>query len=128
MANSNMFTRPASIEVSNSEQILEVEWADGHRSVYPLFGLRKNCPCVACRGGHSEMGQFEMKLFFMDPPERVEVLDLETVGNHALRISWSDGHNTGMYRWDLLRTMCPQSWNSEEENGDSDIGKDSGER
>jgi DUF971 family protein len=27
------------------------------------------------------------------------------VGNHALKISWNDGHNAGMYRWNLLREM-----------------------
>lgn len=101
--------KPASIEVSNSEQVLEITWADGHKSIYPLYGLRKNCPCVMCRGGHSEMGKYEMGLFFVEPAQHFEIKNIETIGNHALRISWSDGHNTGMYRWDLLRAMCPQS-------------------
>jgi DUF971 family protein len=114
MANNNMpegdAIKPVSIEVSNSEQVLEINWADGHRSDYPLFGLRKNCPCVMCRGGHSEMGTYEMGLFFLEPERRFEIKDIETVGNHALKITWDDGHNTGMYRWDLLRAMCPQSY------------------
>ncbi|MFV1884997.1 MAG: gamma-butyrobetaine hydroxylase-like domain-containing protein [Balneola sp.] len=37
-------TTPNGIEVSNREQVLEISWSDGHKSVYPLFGLRKNCP------------------------------------------------------------------------------------
>lgn len=106
---------PVSVEVANEDQILEVKWADGHRSIYPLYGLRKNCPCVVCRGGHSEMGRFEMKLFFVDPPSKVRITSLESVGNHALRISWDDGHNTGMYRWDLLRAMCPETWSEARE-------------
>jgi len=28
------------------------------------------------------------------------------VGNHALKIHWDDGHTTGMYRWELLRSLC----------------------
>ncbi|MEX0593695.1 MAG: DUF971 domain-containing protein [Balneolaceae bacterium] len=98
---------PESVEVRHDEQVLEIRWADGHRSIYPLFGLRKNCPCVMCRGGHSKMGTYEMKLFFVDPPQRMEVRSVETVGNHALKIEWGDGHSTGMYRWELLRAMCP---------------------
>ncbi|MEX2574338.1 MAG: DUF971 domain-containing protein [Balneolaceae bacterium] len=102
--------KPESIEISNREQILELTWSDGHTSVYPLFGLRKNCPCVMCRGGHSEMGKYEMNLFFVKPDRQYEINDIETVGNHALKISWNDGHNTGMYRWELLRAMCPQTY------------------
>lgn len=102
--------QPLSIEVSNQDQVLEVQWADGHRSVYPLFGLRKNCPCVACRGGHSEMGKYDMGFFFMDPPRRYEITKLEPIGKHALRITWDDGHNAGMYQWELLRAFCPQSF------------------
>jgi len=102
--------RPVSVDISNREQILEVGWEDGHKSIFPLYGLRKNCPCVACRGGHSEMGTYEMKLFFLENPPRVEIEDLEVVGNHAVRIVWSDGHNTGMYQWELLRAMCPQTY------------------
>lgn len=98
---------PVSIEVRHGEQVLEIEWADGHRSIYPLYGLRKNCPCVMCRGGHSKMGTYEMELFFVDPPQQMEVRSVETVGNHALKIEWGDGHSTGMYRWELLRSMCP---------------------
>lgn len=109
-------TTPASIEVGNREQVLQITWKDGHISTYPLYGLRKNCPCVVCRGGHSQMGRFEMKLFFIDPPHRVEITDLEPIGNHALKISWDDGHNTGMYRWELLRAMCPDSWKEREAN------------
>lgn len=116
MANINSLSgdsiKPVSIEISNSDQILEITWADGHFSTYPLFGLRKNCPCVMCRGGHSEMGKYEMELFFVDPVQRFEIKNIETIGNHALKISWNDGHNTGMYRWDLLRAMCPQTYSS----------------
>jgi len=102
--------KPVSIEVSNREQILEITWADGHKSMYPLYGLRMNCPCVICRGGHSEMGKYEMEHFFVNPAQHFEIKHLETTGNHALRILWDDGHNSGMYRWDLLRAMCPQSY------------------
>ncbi|MEX0945678.1 MAG: DUF971 domain-containing protein [Balneolaceae bacterium] len=96
---------PVSIDVGNSEQILSIEWADGHRSEFSLFGLRKNCPCVTCRGGHELMGQFEPELFLVEPTRIYEVVSAEPVGNHALKITWNDGHNAGMYRWELLRHM-----------------------
>lgn len=97
--------QPKSIDVSNSDQVLTINWADEHTSEYSLFGLRKNCPCVECRGGHDMMGRFEPELFKVKPTRTYKIKNAEVIGNHALRISWDDGHNAGMYRWDLLRQM-----------------------
>lgn len=96
---------PKSVDVTNSEQLLKIEWKDGTVSEFPLFGLRKNCPCVACRGGHDKMGRFEPELFRVNPGREYKILKAEPVGNHALKITWDDGHDAGMYRWDLLRRM-----------------------
>jgi len=96
---------PKSVDVSNSDQLLTIGWADGSNSELPLFGLRKNCPCVECRGGHDKMGRFEPELFRIKPPREYKIIKAEPVGNHALKITWDDGHNAGMYRWDLLRQM-----------------------
>ncbi|MFU8811390.1 MAG: DUF971 domain-containing protein [Balneolaceae bacterium] len=98
-------TTPKSIDVQNSDQVLVIRWQDGVEHKLGLFGLRKNCPCVECRGGHDKMGQYEIGLFLSDPPADYRVVHAEAVGNHALKISWDDGHNAGMYRWDLLRSM-----------------------
>jgi DUF971 family protein len=34
------------------------------------------------------------------------MLAAEPVGNYAIRINWSDGHNTGIYSWEHLRRIC----------------------
>ncbi len=39
------------------------------------------------------------------PKERMT--SIEPVGNYALRIAWNDGHNTGIYSYDHLRSICP---------------------
>jgi len=33
--------------------------------------------------------------------------NVEMVGGYALKFTWSDGHGTGIYTWDLLRSVCP---------------------
>lgn len=101
--------QPREVEIRNSDQELYIQWADGHESLYSLFGLRKNCPCVECRGGHSKMGSFDKSLFHVDAPQRFEAEDVKQVGNHAIRIYWSDGHSNGMYQWETLRKLCPCS-------------------
>lgn len=96
---------PKSVDISNSDHLLTITWKDGTVSEFPLFGLRKNCPCVACRGGHDKMGHFEPELFRVKPTREYKIIKAESVGNHALKITWDDGHDSGMYRWDLLRKM-----------------------
>ena len=38
---------------------------------------------------------------------RPKIVDAEMVGRYAIRILWSDGHNTGIYSYELLRSLCP---------------------
>lgn len=102
-------TTAVGIDVFNEEQFLEITWKDGIVSKYPLYGLRKNCPCVMCRGGHDKMQHFEPEAFFIEHPPRININTLLPIGNHALQITWSDGHNSGMYRWDTLRWLDPEN-------------------
>ena len=37
----------------------------------------------------------------------LKMLAVEPVGNYAIRINWSDGHNSGIYSYDHLRSICP---------------------
>lgn len=104
-------TTPTGIEVNNEKQVLDISWEDGSRSQYPLFGLRKNCPCVACRGGHDKMNVFEPESFFIENPPLMNITNIKQIGNHAIQITWVDGHNSGMYRWETLRELDPVNYN-----------------
>jgi len=98
-------TIATNVEVSNKEQILEISWDDGQITKFPLFGLRKNCPCVSCRGGHSSMNIFEPEAFKIKNPPLMNITNIIAVGNHAIQIFWIDGHSSGMYRWQTLRKL-----------------------
>ena len=39
----------------------------------------------------------------------ISVVDAELVGNYAVRIRFSDGHDTGLYSWSYLREIDPQA-------------------
>jgi ATP-binding protein involved in chromosome partitioning len=46
----------------------------------------------------------------LDParvPQDVAPLAISLVGNYAIKIDWSDGHNTGIYTYERLYAMCP---------------------
>jgi DUF971 family protein len=46
-------------------------------------------------------------LRYHPPPGPVVALEIQPVGNYAISIRWSDGHSTGIYRFDYLRQVCP---------------------
>jgi len=37
----------------------------------------------------------------------LKMLGVEAVGNYAIRINWSDGHNSGIYSYEHFRRICP---------------------
>jgi DUF971 family protein len=102
--------KPTQIHASRSQGALTIDWEDGHRSVYPLAGLRAACPCAECRGGHEGMGVTPTP-GMMDRPlaagQSAELEELVGVGNYALQPLWKDGHGYGIYTWGFLRQICP---------------------
>ncbi|MBI3615456.1 MAG: DUF971 domain-containing protein [Candidatus Omnitrophica bacterium] len=78
------------------ETALKIRWIDGHESLYSWSYLRASCPCAACREGIPSR-----------PDSSVKPLELQPVGRYALSIRWSDGHTTGIYSHELLRSLCP---------------------
>lgn len=100
--------RPQNITVHRQSETLEIVWADGHRSVYPLAGLRHVCPCAECRGGHEAMSQPVPRAALHERPDKTwELRSAFLVGHYALGIAWADGHDSGIYTWTFLRSLCP---------------------
>jgi len=81
----------------------DVTWNDGHFSSYPSWYLRENCQCAEC----VEELTGRRKVLHGDIPSGIERLQVTPVGNYALSFKWSDGHETGIYTFDDLRTLCP---------------------
>ncbi len=102
---------PEHIAISKSKGI-KIDWKDHHHSDYSLEFLRDACPCASCTGAH---GTEPQKTSYSDPPKelfpmykpKLKMLNVEPVGAYAMRVDWSDGHNTGIYSFDYLRRICP---------------------
>ena len=84
---------------------LVIEWADGHRGVYTWKHLRENCPCAGCR---EEQQKPPDPLRVLKPNELVPLaaVAMPRVGRYAYKIVWSDGHDTGIYTLENLRSLC----------------------
>lgn len=95
---------PLPIEIIGlGKSSVTIVWDEGHEAVYDARALRLRCACAQCI--HEITGQP-----LLDPtkvPERLVIDAMELQGNYGLRITFSDGHSTGIFRFaDLLR-LCP---------------------
>jgi DUF971 family protein len=81
----------------------DIDWNDGHSSSYPSWYLREQCPCALCVEEFTGVRRIPQGSI----PSTLEREDVQAVGNYALSFKWSDGHNTGIYTFDFLRSICP---------------------
>lgn len=54
------------------------------------------------------MNNFEPEAFHIENPPLMNITNIKQVGNHAIQITWVDGHNSGMYGWETLRKLDPE--------------------
>jgi DUF971 family protein len=99
-------TDPEHIAISKSKGI-KIDWKDGHTSDYGIVYLRDKCPCATCAGTHGTPPRApEADNPFQMFKPALKMLGVEAVGNYAIRIEWSDGHNSGIYSWEHFRRIC----------------------
>ena len=87
---------PTAITLHQKSRVLEIEYADGRSFRLPCEFLRVFSPSAEVRG-HGP-GQEVLQTGKKD----VEILQIEPVGNYAIQLRFSDGHDTGIYSFDLL--------------------------
>jgi DUF971 family protein len=87
---------PTEIKLHQKSRVLEVAFADGAAFRLPCEFLRVYSPSAEVRG-HGP-GQEVLQTGKKD----VEILRVEPVGQYAVQLHFSDGHDTGIYSWDLL--------------------------
>lgn len=91
---------PTGIKLRRGARILELSYPDGGRFELPCEYLRVFSPSAEVRGH----GGGEPVLV---PGKRsVNIEKVEPVGQYAVRLVFDDGHNTGLYSWDVLDDLC----------------------
>ncbi|MCS7159172.1 MAG: DUF971 domain-containing protein [Gemmatales bacterium] len=102
---------------------LLIEWSDGHRSEYAWRWLRDNCPCANCReqrlvssgeparssgAGSGASGKISLAVVRAGDVagSPYQAVSVTPVGRYAYKIVWADGHDTGIYSFELLRQLC----------------------
>jgi ATP-binding protein involved in chromosome partitioning len=80
---------------------LEIEWQDGTTTRYDVRSLRLACPCAGCVDELTGERRLNPDLV----PDDVKPVNIRSVGNYAVSIAWSDGHDTGIYTYERLRQL-----------------------
>jgi DUF971 family protein len=91
--------QPTEIKLHQKSRILEIAFADGKRFELPCEFLRVYSPSAEVRG-HGP-GQETLQVGKKD----VEITAIEPVGTYAINLTFSDGHDSGIYSWTYLHDL-----------------------
>jgi DUF971 family protein len=92
------------------DEKLDVEFADGHRCTYTISYLRSMCPCAMCKNVREQQNKRKTSLNILpgNYSGALKAVSAEMIGNYALKITFSDNHDTGIYSFSYLREICPE--------------------
>ena len=87
---------PTEIKLHQKSRILDISFSDGKIFQFSCEFLRVHSPSaeVSGHGPGQEVLQTGKRM--------VNIIRIEPVGNYAIQLNFTDGHNTGLYSWDLL--------------------------
>jgi DUF971 family protein len=96
--------------------LVETVWSDGFTSTIKTEVLRDNCPCADC---NEDKAKKDSKFGFISlsnlKPGKNAIAKIEVVGNYAITPTWKDGHDTGIYTFELLRQIFEDNKLSDED-------------
>ncbi len=101
-----MELRPNKLEIRDGSKLV-IEWNDGHKRAITFGELRKACPCATCREQRAKPAEPSggLNVLSMAEARPLTVLGMRPVGNYAYSIAFSDGHDTGIFTLELLRSL-----------------------
>ncbi len=95
-------------EVEFDATAITLKWADGETSVVSNAALRRACSCALCV---DEMTRAPL----LDPasvPMDIHAEKIGIIGNYAVMVDWSDGHNTGFFPFSTIRELAQSVGNA----------------
>ena len=93
---------PTNIRVHKDDRLLELVWSDDDVSKIPFRAIRQDCRCAAC------VDEFTGRQILNRESVADEIVpeDVSLTGNYALKILWSDTHDSGLFTWNHLREIA----------------------
>jgi len=103
--------KPTHIDL-DKQKGLTLTWSDGSTSFYPITHLRKYSPSAENKVLRQQMQSNPLTVLPDSMAQHegpLRATDAELVGNYAIRITFSDGHHTGIFSWTYLREIDPDA-------------------
>ena len=101
---------PTSLDLDRTKG-LHIVWSDGVTSFITVAHLRRYSPSAEARATRDELDTNPLAVLPASgpTPDTLTADAMEMVGNYAVRITFSDGHRTGLYSWDWLRRIADEA-------------------
>lgn len=93
---------PTEIHLHRAEKVLEVTFDDGQHFRLPAEYLRVESPSAEVQGHSPEQRRL------VAGRKNVAIISVEPVGNYAVRLTFDDMHETGIYSWEYLYLLGQQ--------------------
>lgn len=87
--------------IEESDHELSITWSDDSETRYDAALLRRACPCAAC----VDEWTGKKTLRNESVPDDISFTHISIVGRYALNFHYSDGHETGIYSFAMLRKL-----------------------
>lgn len=92
------------INLRRASHLLQIVWQDDTSSDLAFALLRARCRCAPCRSGSLNAGEALPAAAYRG----VEITDVRPVGNYAVQLVFSDGHDRGIFPFQYLRELAAE--------------------
>ncbi len=103
------------IKIVDKENLL-LKWEDDSETLLKIKYMRDECPCAGCKGETILLRTYRPPKLQMFSPEMYKIKNIDVVGGYAIRITWQDGHNTGIYSWEYIRQLEKDQSENKDQN------------
>lgn len=91
---------PTRIKLNKSSKTLELGYADGQQFALPAEFLRVYSPSAEVQGHGKPILQYGKM--------HVALTDVQPAGNYALKLTFDDGHDSGIFTWNYLYELATE--------------------
>lgn len=100
-----MTNHPTEITLGENATLVIV-WNDGQKRRYAFRQLRDACPCATCREKRRQPASPDaLTVLAPEETQPIGISQMTPVGQYAYSITFSDGHDTGIFTFEVLREL-----------------------